>query len=872
MAYYARPNEDGSCYQPLAEHILQTAQLARSSAESIGLGMLLFVCGLLHDLGKYLDEYQRYIREVGAALAKGIIPPPARVDHGVYGALYIYIFCEKLLESSEASTCTINGKEISKTVIKRARDLITMCICYHHGSLQDFIPVGRNEEPVLLKRLRKLESTLADENKSNWEQVQSRFFNEVCSEDRLQSYLFQAIFELDTLNSHINEQAFVCHHPENAEDNSNVYLKSLQNYAWQMLVRYTYSALIDADRWDAYIYQTNSDEDYNHSIEQHLESYLHGLYHKLEEFNAKKPTSPSEAKVQQVRAEISEICSKAASRHTGLYDLTVPTGGGKTFASLRFALEHAKFLQGTAEAKERIIYVLPYTSIIEQNAHDVRDALKSSNDEVLEVHSQVTFQEDGSRAKPDEADKNTLVDETRYKLLAERYNSPIIFMTQVSFLETLVKAHGQYARRFNHLANSIIILDEAQTLPLHSTYISNAAINCLVSCFNSTVLMCTATQPPLDQAIIPLLFSENKHIIPESNLEINQELKRVEILDVRKDAGYSLEKGAEWLTNNFLSSQSVLIVLNTKKGVKQLAELLKDQQKEFEIIYLTTYLCAAHRKEKIAEIKRKLANGDRLMVVSTTLIECGVNLSFEVVVRNLAGLPSIVQSCGRGNRNAEKELGYGYIVSWNENIKNLANLSAQQTSTKSVIRSLRKVTDTRNADLLSPFAMQEYYRKYFIGSIKKKMAYPINNGNAYLYEYLDSRQIDLLEFAERWPFDLKIAFRFVSERYEVIGNGGSTLIVPYKEGKSLQVELLNAQNLPLSDRYRLLRKIQPYTVNMYINKTPSMNDDSFYTRLCREGLYIVPGFNNLYIVKDGFYNEEFGVSATGMFDDVCIFE
>lgn len=871
MAYFARPNHDGSCFQPLSDHILQTAKLASSAAESISLGIVALLCGLLHDLGKYAEEFQLYIQEIAVAIKENRPLPTARFDHGVFGAMYVYEFINGLLASSSGSTCLIKGKEVSKTVVTQSRDLLAMCICYHHGSLQDYIPVSRNEEPALLVRLNKMSASLQGEARDSWEQALDRFFKEICSEEQLHEYIYLAILELDDFNVKLFDQAFLSKLSDNAQANSQGYLLSMRAYAWQMLVRYIYSVLIDADRWDAYLYQTNSSEAYNHDIDQHLDSYILNLDEKLEAYSSEKAVSPSAAKIQAKRQEVSDYCAEAARRHTGLYDLTVPTGGGKTLASLRFALEHIKFLLGTREAKQRIIYVLPYTTIIEQNAADVREALQAPFEEVLEVHSQVTFQSTDSIFSADQADKNTLTDERNYKLLSERYNSPIIFMTQVAFLNTLLKANGQNARRLSHLANSVIILDEAQTLPLHSTYFCNASLNCLVHCFNSTVVMCTATQPPLESLAIPLLYSEDKYLIPPSSSQLYEDFKRVEIQDATKKAGHSIEKGAAWLMSKFKNARSVLIVLNTKKGVKRLAELLEDHQKDFEIIYLTTYLCAAHRKEKMAAIRKKMASGTRLMVVSTNLIECGVNLSFEFVVRNMAGLPSIIQSCGRANRNAEQAIGYGYLVDWDENIQKIGTLPEQQASTRSTLRSLLKNPDSRPVDLLSPELMDMYYKRYFVGSITREMSYPLMRNDTLLYEYLDSSQIDVLEFSQKWPFALKTAFRFVSENYEVIANGASTLLVPYKDGRSLQADLLNAQNLSIAERASLLQKIQPYTVNMYLKHRPKKDDESYYGRLFWEGLCKVAGLKDFYIVKDGFYNENYGASATGLFDDNTYF-
>ena len=308
-----------------------------------------------------------------------------------------------------------------------------------------------------------------------------------------------------------------------------------------------------------------------------------------------------------MRYIISEDCVRASTRNTGIYTLSGPTGSGKTLASTRFALRHIKHHAGQETEKHRIIYVAPYTTIIEQNAAVIREALACDDSELLEHHSAVTFTEKAAE------------NEDKYKLLTERWNCPIIFMTQVQFFNALYAGGTQSVRRLHALTNSVIIFDEAQTIPLHLIYLANAAFNSLAEQWNSTILLCTATQPRLDTLKAPLFLDTDAEIIREPS-KLFKSFERMSIIDKMKPGGYSFTELADFVQTIASDHPSILIVMNTKNGVKRLFDEISALKCEHEIVYLTTYLCAAHRRHIISELKAKLEAGKKVIIVSTNLV------------------------------------------------------------------------------------------------------------------------------------------------------------------------------------------------------------------------------------------------------------
>ncbi len=828
MEYFARPSLDGKKFQPLAEHIKNVADYAALFGKRNYLKAICRLLAYLHDMGKYSPEFQRYIRIVAKDIQSGKRSSIARIDHGSYGAAYLYVYLQPRIEKTN-SNIKIRG------VLPFFTDFLAMCLAYHHGGLDDYLSIETIKSPIKAR----LQSFIDETNKqTSLERVKSTFFEDCINQSELNKLEDLALDEFLALLERISNTP----HPE---DNRKA---NQRNYDAQLIIKFAYSCLIDADRLDAYNYSATEPLVPEASIVPVVNKYIARLEDKLKSFQDKEAGSASEKNIAELRASISNECYSASKWETGTYTLTVPTGGGKTFASLRFALEHVRYHSGSKSEKTQIIYVLPFTTIIEQNADEVRKTLNCSTN-LLEHHSNVNFSDD-------EYDEE-------YKLLTERWDVPIIFTTQVQFLNTLIHRKSNSIRKLHTLANSVIVIDEIQTIPLKCTYLANAAFNTLSRHLNSTVILCTATQPNLKELEVPVLLKKPGELTQDP-AGAAKSFKRMEIVDATKDAGDNVDSFVEWMDSMPLKQDSILIVMNTKNGVKNIFNRIRELNETHNIYYLTTYLCPAHRKERINEIRAKLESNTPLIVVSTNLIECGVDLSFRYVIRNLAGLQSIIQSSGRGNRHGEHSVSQTFVVDIKESVSPLKELIVGQQCTMRLLSAFKQRPKDYDNSLLSQKAIDKYYDIFSeeVG-IKEKMGYPIKT----VYRNLPIQAYDLL--AERdinhknlsWSkFKLKYSypFKFISQHFQVIDQNTSGIVVPFnEEAKNLQ-GLLMSRSVALDNKRKIFRDIQKYMINVYKSDLKKFLKD--------ENVKLVPWMEDLYILQEAAYSDDYGAHEEGTMD------
>ena len=454
-----------------------------------------------------------------------------------------------------------------------------------------------------------------------------------------------------------------------------------------------------------------------------MENFLGKLHQKVLE-------KSSEREMKALREEISDACYEAGNWPTGVYKLTVPTGGGKTLAGMRMALRHIQNKEAGNEG--HIIEVLPFTSIIEQNAAVIRTVLECK-EELLEHHSNVILE-------TQEEDNN--LSEKQYQLLTERWDSPFIFTTTVQFLDTVYRSGTQNIRRMHNLANSVIIMDEVQALPLKTMKLFGELVSFLCHVGDTTILLCTATQPNLEKLPIGI-NTEVKEIIPDVMKKFHQ-FQRMKVKDCILEGGYRIEEAAEFIEKVKEKVNSLLVVMNTRKITREIYEILRKRiNRETEVLYITNNLCPAHRSNVITYLKRLLKEKKSVICVSTSILEAGVDISFEGVVRNLAGLDSIVQSSGRGNRHGEQEkAGITYLINVKgEQLGSLTEIEIGEEKTKSVLDTYRRRPEDYGNSLLSPIALSDYYQKYFgAGDIEGQMKYPLKDDPELkdLYSYFTS--------------------------------------------------------------------------------------------------------------------------------------
>lgn len=391
--------------------------------------------------------------------------------------------------------------------------------------------------------------------------------------------------------------------------------------------RMLYSCLVDADFLDTETFMAGSEQargggDRMEDLEKKLQSHVSGWF-------------PPRNELNRERCAVLQRClDQGAAQAPGLFTLTIPTGGGKTVASLAFALRHAR-----THGLRRVIYVIPYTSIIEQNAQVFRDILGADN--VLEHHSGVLYDME-DEARPDNA---------RLARATENWDMPVVVTTAVQFFESLFANRSSQCRKLHNLARSVIIFDEAQMLPIPCLRPCVFAIAQLVKRYGVSAVLCTATQPALDGIFREFLPEQPPvELCPQTGFR--QDVFRRTVF--RRAGKLSREAAAEQLGRQ----KQALCIVNSRKSAQQIYGLL-DKDGAF---HLSTLMYPAHRKAALDEIRSRLKGGLPCRVVSTSLIEAGVDVDFPAVFREEAGLDSILQAAGRCNREGKRPAGESIVT------------------------------------------------------------------------------------------------------------------------------------------------------------------------------------------------------------------
>lgn len=775
--------------QSIKEHTENVQILCTNSFSQIKINNFMKIIAILHDVGKYSDDFQNYIKTAISETQKGTyndwIKTAEKKDHGVYGAYYI---------NSKYGKCT--GVE------KIVADIMTMLICYHHGGLPDCISgykipmVDRLENHCDLNQYDLVMKRFTLENKNVNLDI---LFRAACQE-------FELIF------------------------NELRQFKVESSFALNLIIKLLYSVLIDADRTDTCIFMTGESLK-STQLSKMLDKYILNVETKLKEFKEIKVTSELENSVKNTRNLISEDCLKASVKPVGIYTLTVPTGGGKTLSSLRFALNHAK-----KHNLKRIIYILPYTTIIEQNAKVIRDVLDCNN-ELLEYHSNV-------------------IEETKSEeneLLTQKWDYPIIFTTMVQYLNTFYARGTQDIRRLHNLCDSIIIFDEIQKVPIKCISLFNSSVNFLNKVCNSTAILCSATQPQLFETKTPVIKQTDCEIV--SNVfECFKNLKRITVIDKRITGGYSYEMVGDFISDLTKDNNSILVVANTISTAENIYEKVKIQSNDFKIYLLSTRLCSAHRKMLIKEIKEKLLKNEKIICVSTQLIEAGVDISFDTVVRSLCGLDSIAQATGRANRHGESDIKNSYIINLkDENTSKLTEIKLGATHCIEVLDEFGKSPKTFNNELLSTKSIKRYFNLYYSDTeIEKQMDYKIKSDSETIYEMLTlkkSRNTNYFEKKNKQiPISINYRFKTANKYFNVIDNNTKTIIVPFSEGKNIITSLISINSL--KDKINLLKRSQQYSVNIY---------EPMFKKLTEENAFIPCEIDGIYLLEKSFYDDVKGV-------------
>lgn len=599
------------------------------------------------------------------------------------------------------------------------------------------------------------------------------------------------------------------------------------------------SLLIDADRSNTSEFMNSTpkrEQQTEETIAQlwqqciiHFEQYITGFQVKT--------------KIDVFRKEISDICLRAAFEKIRLYRLTLPTGSGKTLSGLRFALHHAKEFH-----KQRIIYVAPFTSILEQNSEIIRQAIGQA-ELVLEHHCNVI---------PD-----TEEEQERYGRLTENWMSPVIATTAVQILNTLFSAKTGCVRRMHSLCGSIIIFDEIQALPVRTICLFNLAVNYLTTFCDTTVVLCSATQPVFDK------LPKNRLLPPKELVKdyvrYDEEFRRVTLIDRTeiKPGGLTVKELGNFVLEQFAVEKQILVIVNTKACARNLYLYLKEHSdRTGELFHLSTNMCALNRKEVLDRLKLCLETENHtkpVICVSTQLIEAGVDLSFRCVIRSLAGLDNMIQAAGRCNRHGKWTNGNVYIVKMSdeaEHVSRLTEIKIAQTAMQEILRCYKEAPETVGSDLLSAKAKEQYYLRYLRDQTRQaEFCVNVHGADTTLVELLSENETARHQYRRHMGKPLKCmmkqSFKTAGEQFEVISEEGKmNVVVEYNHDVVSMLEELQNPYIFYERQKEILRRLQLVSVGI---------SEQMKNELGRAITPVCGGLVN--VLSMSYYSKEIGVST-----------
>lgn len=748
---------DKSQWQTLTEHLTGVSDLAARFAATFDAQIMAQAAGLLHDLGKADERFQKYMEKSALENFTGRSP----VHHSEAGAAY---------------AVGAFDKQIAR--------ILSNVIIGHHTGLPDF----QGYPGTLTTRL---------ENGKK---------------------------ELAALDGKID--AFLSPLPSDSELFPQHFKFSSNNF--HFFVRFLFSCLVDADRLDTERFD-NPEQYAQRPKFPSLEEYR-GKFNSFMDALASKANYDSDdnsprAILFRARNQILADCRKkgAEAGNCGIYSLAVPTGGGKTLSSMAFALEHAK-----THKKDRIIYVIPYTSIIEQNADVFRNIFGAGN--VVEHHSSIDWDK---LIKKLEKDPRSV---QQMELAAENWDAPLIVTTNVQFFETLFACQTGRCRKLHNIANSVVILDEAQMIKPELISVCNSAMNELAENFKTTFVLCTATQPALDDIVIE--GEQNKYVNLKTPELINSNPNQLYEILRRVEFHIDIQTPQTWdsIADKQVEQNQVLCIVNTRKDCYELYNTVKQRLaqsgKQTEVFHLSALMCSTHRTERIEQIKERLKENLPVCVISTQLVEAGVDIDFPVVYRAKAGLDSILQSAGRCNREG-KLPGLGQMFVFLPPSKIPTGLMTKAAG------AFNEIWDEK-PDIQNPDVYRNYSRLFF-NSLDSTRNIPIKETR---------QQVDVLDELCKDP--LKASYRTIGENLQWIDDDYSVSVaVCYEKGKEL-IRLLKIEG-PHRD---LMRKLQRYMVNIPQNKANELLQSGALFEL--ECGIVIQNINN----DDGnnIYDYEYGLN------------
>lgn len=744
--------------QTVSTHSFHVASYAADQLKDMGLYYTAYLAGLLHDMGKCTGKYQDYIER--AARGENVVR--GSVNHTFCGCTYLLKhYHTSKPQGFDTLTC----------------EILAFAIGSHHGEFDCVTP----------------ESTSGFEHRLNKDAA------EICYDEAVANFLSECVSkeEIDRLFSLAqNEITALFKAFRECFENSQKKVSFLLGMAARMVL----SALIDGDRRDTAEFMNGVTFDLHDGSKKLWTAQLEAFEEKISGFDA--VTS-----INRARNCFSKQCRDFAQRHNGgIYKLTLPTGGGKTLASLRYALAHAK-----EYSKKRIIFVIPLLSILEQNSAVIRRYIQDESI-LTEHHSNVakTFE------TAEELDK--------YEHLAETWRSPIIITTLVQLLNTLFSDKTTAIRRMSALSEAVVVIDEIQSLPKRTTDMFAMAINFLAFGCGATIVLSSATQPCFDRTDMPLKYFAPADIVPYEK-KYFEVFKRTEIIDKTSPYGLSIEELADFSADLLEIVSSLLIICNTKESALKLYLELKRRCGGYKVYHLSASMCMKHRTDTLLGINACLGSKEKMLCVSTQLVEAGVDFSFESVIRVAAGIDNIAQAAGRCNRNNDfNGICKVFVVNLKQKAENLGMLHEIEAAQRCAMQLMHRFTENPNqygGDLLNDLSVAEYYRFLFSDNdIKGKFGFPqrlpfgsIEN----LFDLLAVNSNLIRRPAFKGKYFLNQSFKTAGKLFKVFDEDTTDVIVPYNAVAEEIIADLFSQKSAYDYAFlkKCIERAKPYTVQIF---------------------------------------------------------
>ena len=813
--------------QKLFDHLINTAFDSKNMGKEIGIENISFIVGLFHDIGKIRNKFQEKIKNNSNR----------QVEHSSLGGIFIHILVKNLKKEKEFSGLLDN--EDVNYEFNDFCNILIYSILSHHGQ---YNMVRKNKENnyvfTSIDRMANLEEEYDDSYHNLYEKIRKYLLEEnidICE------IFKKAFFEYDCIIKKLNKFSDNINHQENS-------YRAIQFYNF-MLTRLILSILKSADVKDT----INS---YEKIIEDEKEDENVKVINSFADNIDKKYKSFSKAKtpINLARNDISKkVLKRSIEDDDGIYKMDLPTGSGKTLLSLSYGVNQLKF-----KNKKRFFYITSYLSVLEQNAKVMKDIL--GNDAyILEHHSNVINDENEDNSSENNDDNGDSFYNLKRQYLLDDWTNPIILTTMVQFYNTIFKGKSSNIRRFKSLINSVIILDELQSLPVDVLYPTNLALNFMKVVMKVNIILSTATQPTFNYN--NLIYKLNYGDFEEKNIDVvslskNQEeiFKRTKVKIYKNGNESKLEDLKKLIIEN--SNKSVLTILNTKKAVKDTYESLKRLVDEDKLYYLTTNLHSVDRLKIIEEIKTKLKNNENIIVISTQLIEAGVDVDFETLIRSFTGIDSIIQSIGRCNREGKRRIGIVYLINLSRQIENLDHILSLKERKAAGKYALDRLGENQEINEI----VKLYFNKLYENLAYNRLSFQMKNCN--LIELL-STNIDMVnninkieEKHQKYFYNINVdmyqSFKEAYDNFNLINENQNIAIVECEDTKeyisklrNLEREFYQYYDLDILKTVKsLIRKLNPYSVN--INNS-NLN-------LCEK---IMDG--RVYILEEEFYNKKTGV-------------